>query len=404
MRVAVVAEYYPRPSNPGLGVWAHHQARAVSDLGVDVRVLALERPLPSLGALRALAPVDGGPDLTPLRDWARNVRTARGSVVRDGIPVRYVRFVSPPRPTSYASWGRWAAPALGHALDGLAADGSIDVVHAHYAVPAGDAVLRWYRRRQRQLPLVVSVHGGDLSFTAKSERGRDVVSRVLAEADAIVANSSWTRRGLEELGAPEHKLHVVHPGASAPPAGAVPHGDPTLVTVANLEPHKSQGDVIRAVATLRERHPRLRYVLVGRGPDRSELEALAASLGVAERVRFTGGLAHDEALSELARCHVHVMPSRIDGFGVAHVEAMAAGLPTIGGAGTGAEDIAGAGPGALLVCPGDVTELVRVLDGLLSDEEGRKRLGEQARKTAADHFSWAVVGRSTEQIYRLAAK
>jgi glycosyltransferase involved in cell wall biosynthesis len=279
-----------------------------------------------------------------------------------------------------------------------------DLVHAHYAVPAGDAVLRWYRRRQRRLPLVLSVHGGDLSFTARSDRGRDVVSHVLREADAIVANSSWTRRGLEELGAPADRLHVVHPGASMAPAAAAPHADPTLVTVANLEAHKSQADVIRAVAALHERHPRLRYVLVGRGPDRAELEELAASLGLADRVRFTGGVSHDEALSELARCHVHVMPSRIDGFGVAHVEAMAAGVPTIGGSGTGAEDIARAGPGAILVRPGDVTELVRVLDGLLADENARRRLGDQARKTAAGHFSWPVVGRRTEQIYRLAAK
>jgi teichuronic acid biosynthesis glycosyltransferase TuaC len=403
LRVAVVAEYYPRPSNPGLGVWAHHQARAVSYLGVDARVFALERPVPSLGVMRALAPIDGGPDVEPLREWARGARSAHGSVVRDGIPVRYVRFVSPPRPTSYASWGRWAAPALGRALDGIDGDSPFDLVHAHYAVPAGDAVLRWYRRRRR-LPLIISVHGGDLSFTAKSDRGRDVVSQVLREADAIIANSSWTRRGIEELGVPSERLHVVHPGASPPPAAPAPHDDPTLVTVANLEAHKSQADVIRAVAVLGERHPHLRYVLVGRGPDRSELEALAGSLGVADRVRFTGGLSHDDALAELSRCHVHAMPSRIDGFGVAHVEAMAAGVPTIGGTGTGAEDIARAGPGAILVRPGDVAELVRVLDGLLADENARRRLGEQARKTAADHFSWPVVGRRTEQIYRLAAK
>jgi glycosyltransferase involved in cell wall biosynthesis len=144
----------------------------------------------------------------------------------------------------------------------------------------------------------------------------------------------------------------------------------------------------------------LRYVLVGGGPDRSQLEELARSLGVGDRIRFTGALPHSEALDELARGHIHVMPSRIDGFGVAHVEAMAAGLPTIGGAGTGAEDIARAGEGALLVRPGDSSALVRTLDELLSDDARRERLGEQARRTAAERFSWEAGGKLTVAVYR----
>src|SRR5207244_705505 len=62
LRVVVVAEYYPRPSHPGWGIWAHRQALAVREHGVDVRVLALARPLPPLHALRALGLRGGRPD------------------------------------------------------------------------------------------------------------------------------------------------------------------------------------------------------------------------------------------------------------------------------------------------------------------------------------------------------
>jgi glycosyltransferase involved in cell wall biosynthesis len=316
------------------------------------------------------------------------------------VPVRYVRFVSPPRPLSYASWGRWAARPVRRALDELDGQWPIDIVHAHYAVPAGDAALRWLRRRTR-LPFVVSVHGGDLFYTAaRSDRGRRVVSEVLGSSDAILANSDLTRAGVVELGVLSGRVHVVHPGADRVDSNGNRHEEPTLVTVANLEAHKSQADVIRALAVLQGRHPTLRYLLVGGGPDRPQLEALAQSLGVGDRIRFTGPLPHSEALSELARCHIHVMPSRIDGFGVAHIEAMAAGLPTIGGAGTGAEDIARACEGALLVRPGDSSALVRALDELLSDDARRERLGEQARKTVADRFSWEAGGKLTVDIYR----
>jgi glycosyltransferase involved in cell wall biosynthesis len=396
VNVAVVAEYYPRPSNPGLGIWAHRQTRAVRELGVDARVLALERPLPSMNAFSSL--MRGRPGA--LRDWVRTVRKPPRDIVTDGVPVRYVRFVSPPRPLSYASWGKWAGPPARRALDELDRKWPIDLVHAHYAVPAGDAALRWFRR-QGKLPFVVSVHGGDIFYTAaRSDRGKRVVSQVLGVAGAVLVNSDLTRTGVVELGVSPERVHIVYPGADLREPSSDRHPDPTLVTVANLEAHKSQADVIRALAALRDRYPTLRYLMVGGGPDRPELEALARSLGVGDRIRFTGPLPHEQAMEELARCHIHVMPSRIDGFGVAHVEAMAAGLPTIGGAGTGAEDIAGASAGALLVRPGDSSVLVRTLDELLRDDARREQIGEDARRTVAERFSCEAGGKLTVDIYR----
>jgi teichuronic acid biosynthesis glycosyltransferase TuaC len=397
LRVAVVAEYYPRPSHPGLGIWAHKQALAVRDEGIDVRALVLERPLPPLAVLRAV------PNLRPLREWARGVRAQRGAATLDEIPVHYVRFLSPPRPLSYGNWGAWAAPAIGRALNQLDRSWPVDLVHAHYAVPAGDAVRRWIARRANNKPLVVSVHGGDLSFAAlQSERGRRAVVETLRTADAVIVNSELTGEGVKQLTGRREGISIVHPGAELT-AQTERHSDPTLVTVANLESHKSQAEVIRALAALAPRHSRLRYTLVGKGPDRAELEALARSLGVAERVRFTEALPHDEALAELGRCHLHVMPSRHDGFGVAHIEAMGAGLPTIGGRGTGAEDIARAGDGIILVAAGDLAGLVRTIDELVSDPERCRKLGERGRKTVVDHFSWERNGRQTAAIYRSAA-
>jgi glycosyltransferase involved in cell wall biosynthesis len=393
VRVAVVAEYYPRPSDPAWGIWAHRQAAGVLERGVDVRALALERPLPPLRALGRL-------DLGLLRDWARRVRQPPADATLDGVPVSYVRFISPPRPLSYARWGWWAARPLARALDRLSAKAPLDLVHAHYAVPAGDAALRWLRGRGREVPLVVSVHGGDLSYVAgRSARGARTVARVLHSADAVIANSEVTRHGIEELTGPLERLRVIHPGADPPPAVAERHADPTLVTVAQLEQHKNQSNVIRALAALAGRHPRLRYELIGKGPDREKLERLARSLGVADRVAFLGALPHEAALGELGRCHVHVMPSIHDAFGVAHVEAMAAGLPAIGGEGTGAEDIAAAGEGITLVPPGDVTALARAIERLVADEAERHRLGEGGRRTAAEHFSWSHNAEATLALY-----
>ncbi len=106
----------------------------------------------------------------------------------------------------------------------------------------------------------------------------------------------------------------------------------------------------------------------------------------------------------MGRGWVHVMPSVHDAFGVAHVEAMAAGVPTIGGAGTGAEDIAAAGDGMILVPSGDEGTLARAIDRLVSDPRERDRLGAAARRTVAEHFTWDRNGERTAAVYRQIAE
>jgi teichuronic acid biosynthesis glycosyltransferase TuaC len=358
---------------------------------VDVRVLALHRPVPPLGVLR------GGP--AAVRAWMRGARAVPRETVLDGIPVRYVRFVSPPRPLAYETWGRWAAPSLRRALDELRHEWRFDLVHAHYAVPAGDAVVRWMDRRGR-LPLVVSVHGGDLSFRARRPGAwAQAVGSALRAADAVIANSDVTRRGIAEVAGRLSRVETIHLGADVLPA--VPKRvHPALVTVGHLIPRKNQAVVIRALAALRERHPELRYVVIGDGPERQSLADLAERLGVADRVEFLGALPHERAMREMARCHVHVLASRDEPFGVAHIEAMGAGLVAVAGAGTGAEDIAGAGEGIVLVAPGDDTVLAREIDRLAGDEAELRRLSEAARATVAAQFSWERNGERTAALYR----
>src|SRR4051812_345035 len=174
MRVAVVAEYYPRAHDPVLGVWAHRQAMAARDAGADVRVLVLHRPIPSRAAVRARRPAQV---LAPLRQPLH--------AELDGIPVTYVPFVAPPRPRSYGRWGAWAAPSLAAALRNLRRSFPFELVHAHYAAPAGDAV----RRAGLGVPLVISVHGGDVLSVPHRRGGAEAVMGALAAARLVLANS-----------------------------------------------------------------------------------------------------------------------------------------------------------------------------------------------------------------------
>jgi teichuronic acid biosynthesis glycosyltransferase TuaC len=401
VKVVVVAEFYPRRSDPVLGVWAHRQALAARDAGAEVRVLVLHRLVPPRASFSA------GPG-GPARALAKLVREPRKQT-RDGLEISYVPYVSPPRSDSYATWGAWAAPSLGLALRRLRRSFQFDLVHAHNAVPAGDAV----RRARVSVPLVVSVHGGDVLYTAAAPptgtvAGVTAVAHGLGAARLVLANS----RGIAELarahGAGETR--VVHLGTDLP---ATPHpsrragreGSPTLVTVAHLVGRKRHADVLRALAVLGQRHPTLSYAIVGEGPERVALEGLAARLGVAERVEFHGQLPPAEAIEEARRCTLFVMPSTEEAFGVAYVEAMAGGLPAIGCRGEpGPEEIAAAGDGFMLVPPGDIERLTQRIDELLSDTNRLREASQRARATVAAHFTWERCGEQTLAAYEHALR
>lgn len=388
MKVAVVAEYYPRAADPVLGVWAHRQALAARDAGAEIEVLVLHRPVPSRAALRARSPRGL---VAPLRQPLRTEL--------DGLRVTYVPFLAPPRPRSYGRWGSWAAPTLAVALRRLRRRFRYDLVHAHYAAPGADAV----RRARPGAPYVTSVHGGDLLAVAQvSAEGLAAVRHGLEGARLVLANSAGMAARATALGARDAR--VVHLGTELPEVPLTQHAE-RLVTVAHLVGRKRHGDVLRAMWLMRETHPGLRWIVVGDGPERQGLERLAADLGLADRVEFRGQQPHAEAVRLAQSGSLFVLPSVDEAFGVAYVEAMAGGVPAVGCLlEPGPEEVARLSEGMFLVPPGDPERLAGRIAMLLEDEPARRRLGEAARLTVQRHFTWTGCGRATVAAYEAALR
>jgi glycosyltransferase involved in cell wall biosynthesis len=373
VKVCVVAEYYPRPHDPVSGVWAHRQALAARDAGADVRVVVLDRPLRRRPAQLA----------AELRAAARRPPTE----TRDGIEIEYARFISPPRGLSYAQWHRWARRPLEKAL---ARGPQPDLVHAHYAHLAGAAALPW--TTERKIPLVVSVHGGDVLVPKLAVPSTEV----LRSADIVLCNSRGTLRLASALAGRDDHMRVVHLGTDVPDEHELPpkHDEPTIATLANVDPRKRHEDVLRALPLL---PPEVRWTVIGDGPERRRLEALARELGVAERVTFAGRLPPVEAHAGLARCHVMALASVDEAFGVAYVEALARGLPAIGcERESGPEEIAElAGAAMLLVPPRDPPAVAEAVRRALADPS----LPSRARAAAAANFTWERCGQATVAAY-----
>jgi len=398
VRVAIVAEWYPSPADPVLGIWAHRQAVAAREAGADVRVIALRRPLPPISALRAL--LGSPPTAQPLRRWGAGVSGLMRSLELDGVLVRSAPFVAPPRPWSYGSWGLWMAPPLRRALAAMRHEWPFDLVHAHNLLPPGHAAARCLAGGDR-VPLVVSTHGPDvIRDWDRSPVARRATRRVLADAALVVANSGWAQGRCETIAGRSLAGRVVHLGTDLP-RGLPPKRERlTLVTVAHLIARKRHAVVLHALAALRE-DVRPDYLVIGDGPGRGPLERLANQLGVARWVTFAGQLPHERALAESRRCHLMVMPSVEEPFGVAFVEAMAAGLPAIGSRSEGGpQDIAAAGDGMLLVDPDDHRVLARTIEQAV--ERGLDDLGRRARATVEANFTWDRCGCATVEAYSAA--
>jgi phosphatidylinositol alpha-1,6-mannosyltransferase len=226
-------------------------------------------------------------------------------------------------------------------------------------------------------PVVQYVHA--LEVTRRPELAR----RVLRGADAIVAVSRYSRSLAERVTGGAAPVRIVPPGVDAPAEPPdLPMRDSSIVVVARLsERYKGHDVLLRGLSLVAGAVPAARLDVVGDGPLRAELQSLASSLGVDDRVTFHGNVTDARRDEILRAATVFAMPSRLDrngageGFGIAYVEAGAAGLPVVAGNVGGATDAVVDGVTGVLVDPGSPEAVAAALVELLTDQAEARMLG-----------------------------
>lgn len=268
--------------------------------------------------------------------------------------------------------------------------------------------------QRRRLPYGVVLHGSDLfdlrGNFRRSRLKRMVARRLLGNAAVLVANSRWTadlaREVLGELDLEQSssRVRVVPLGTDPlrfrPGIDSVnfrrerglPEGS-WIVTVARLELYKGADTVMRALRLLAENGRPLRYAIVGEGPARAELEALAHSEGIADRVHFLGGVPDDSLPEAYALADIYAGMTRqtereAEGFGIALVEAQACGKPVVAGRGGGTTDAVSDGETGLLVDPLDPGAVAAALNDLLGDSVRAAAMGAAGRRAVERYYNW----------------
>lgn len=166
-------------------------------------------------------------------------------------------------------------------------------------------------------------------------------------------------------------------------------GKETIGVVGRLAGQKGIDTLLRALPAVLERRPDALLLIAGDGPDRVSLERLAAELGVAQSVLWLGALEQERVFELLAALDLFAFPSRFEGFGLAVVEAMAAGLPVVATRVAGVSEIVADGETGFLTAPGDERAIAGRIVELLASPQLRRRQGEAGRARAAACFSIA---------------
>ena len=174
-------------------------------------------------------------------------------------------------------------------------------------------------------------------------------------------------------------------------------GDVLLVSVGRLVGWKGIRIVIEALAKL---PGNFRYLVVGDGPERAALYALASQLGLTGRVHFAGAVAHHALPELLSSCDLFLQPSvGEEAFGISVVEAMASGLPVLASANGGLPEIVVEGETGRLLPPGDARAWAEGIASACSDASALARLGCAARERADTAFTWAANAAKLEQVF-----
>ena len=276
-------------------------------------------------------------------------------------------------------------------------------IHAHHANVGSDVALLASHLGGAGWSWSFTMHGSTEFFDVREHR----LPQKVELARFVVCVSSHGRSQLMTHVATEHwdKLRVVHCGVDVSLFDLAERRDGEraleILTVGRVVPVKGQSLLVESVAALRERGVEATLTIVGDGPELPALRALAAGLGVADRVRFEGAVGQDEIRGYYERADVFALPSFAEGLPVVLIEAMATGLPVVASRITGVPELVEEGVSGLLVVPGDGADLTRALERLLREPAARRReMGRAGRAKVEAEFDLERTADHLLDLYR----
>ena len=383
LRLLTYTTLYPHAGAPNTGVFVENRLRHLVATGEAQSLVLAPTPIVPRFAMR-----------NP--EWAK-LAGAHPIEQRHGIRVEHPKYLLPPKNMNVAPWLLYM-PSERAVRRLLQAGHRFDMLDAHYAYPDGVAAA-WLARRFK-LPLTITARGSDITEISVHPLPRRLMRRAFDFADAVITVSAGLRDAVIALGVAPEKVTVLRNGVDldafrpvdrAAARAALDLDGPTLLSVGHLIERKGHALVIEALANL----PGWRLLIVGDGPKRAELDALARTLGVADRVRLVGPVPHAELSRYYTAADMLVLASEREGWANVLLESMACGTPVLASPIPGNPEVVQERAAGLIL-----TE--RSAHGILI---GAQHLAKQppdraATRAYAERFGWAATSQGQLDLFR----
>ncbi|MGH9475720.1 MAG: N-acetyl-alpha-D-glucosaminyl L-malate synthase BshA [Terriglobales bacterium] len=280
------------------------------------------------------------------------------------------------------------ALALASRMAEVASCYRLDLLHVHYAIPHSIAALlaQQMLAAKRRLPYITTLHGTDITLVGADRSYFPITKFSIERSDGITAISEYLRQRTEEVFGVTQPIQVINNFVNCDlyrPDPQRRRARKTLLHVSNFRPVKRPLDCIRILERVR-RDVDAVLLMAGDGPERGPAEMLAQEMGVAEFVTFLGKQDHIERL--IPETHVLLLPSELESFGLAALEAMACGVPPVATRTGGLGELITSGDDGYLEPVGDIAAHAARAVELLEDQRLYERLAQAARVTAVRRF------------------
>ncbi|MBI3477213.1 MAG: N-acetyl-alpha-D-glucosaminyl L-malate synthase BshA [Acidobacteria bacterium] len=289
----------------------------------------------------------------------------------------------------------------------------LDLLHVHYAIPHSVSAMLARQMLaatppRRHLPFVTTLHGTDITLVGLDRSYLPITRFSIEQSDGVTAVSQYLRGRTISIFDIKKHIEVIpnfvncdeyHRAAGSPEQRREYAADDEriLVHLSNFRPVKRLLDVIEIFDRVRKKIPS-KLLLIGDGPDRSQAEWLAVQKGIHEHVLFLGK--QDRVQEKLAISDIMLLPSELESFGLAALEAMACEVVPIATRAGGVPEVIEHGMNGYLADVGDVETMARYAIELLGDESALRAMGKRARDGARARFCTSKIIPLYEDFYR----
>jgi N-acetyl-alpha-D-glucosaminyl L-malate synthase BshA len=300
------------------------------------------------------------------------------------------------------------ALALATKMAEVAESAGLDLLHVHYAIPHSvSAFLARSMLAPRRLPFITTLHGTDITLVGADSSYLGITRFAIEESNAVTAISRYLQQRTCEEFEIRREIEVIYnfvncdnyrritdPGCRTQFA---PSGEKILVHLSNFRPVKRVTDVVEIFARVEKAVPS-RLLLVGDGPERAAAEHLAHKKGIHEKTLFLGKQDNVEQILGIA--DVLLMPSEMESFGLAALEAMACEVPPVASRVGGVPELITHGVDGFLADVGDVETMADHTVRLLQNADLHQQIAQAARQTALTRFCSTLIIPRYEALYR----